>query len=403
VNRVNEIRRDQLRAPARVVDVDVESPDAGESVDVNRYASVWCLVRRNGVVSDARFFDVEGQSALCVSSLREYLSNSADVPAPRASDPRPRGLTVVIPTNRGDNLPTVLKSLMQQSDSDFSVLVVDNSADGHIHEIATAIDGLDLTYCREPTPGISRARNAALAQLTSEFVAWIDDDEEADVDWVAWIKRGFGHASRPDVVVGAMVPAELETAAQVNFERFGGFNKGRPMQPVELRAGTDAVRDPLYPLPSFGAGGNMAFRTEILRSIGGFDIRLGSPAIRGGEETRALSEILERGSTILHWPLALTWHYHRRTDDELERQFYGYSTGLSAFYVSSVLASPRYAWRVLRLLPRGFMQTRGSHRVGVSDEAVTDFPEHLLRAGRRGLYLGGWLYLRETIRQWRTR
>ena len=74
---------------------------------------------------------------------------------------------------------------------------------------------------------------------------------------------------------------------QVNFERYGGFNKGRGIEPVPLLAGTPSVFDPLYPLPNFGAGGNMAFRTERRRAIGGFDNRLGAGTLTHcGEETR---------------------------------------------------------------------------------------------------------------------
>ena len=37
--------------------------------------------------------------------------------------------------------------------------------------------------------------------------------------------------------------------------------------PFRLIAGTPTVFDPLYPLPNFGAGGNMAFRTEALHAM----------------------------------------------------------------------------------------------------------------------------------------
>jgi hypothetical protein len=199
-----------------------------------------------------------------------------------------------------------------------------------------------------------------------------------------------------------MLPAELETNAQVDFERYGGFNKGRGMEPVRLLAGTPSVPDPLLPLPNFGAGGNMAFRTDALRRIDGFDNRLGAGTLtHGGEETRALSMLLERGSLILYWPPAVTWHYHRRTDEELEEQFFGYSAGLTAFYMSMILSSPKYLLRLLRLISTGIRHIRTTHRAGHADGPPIGFPDNLLRAGRRGLYQGAWLYLREAGRQCR--
>lgn len=236
--------------------------------------------------------------------------------------------------------------------------------------------------------------------MESDVIAWIDDDEVADRDWMTWIKRGFAASSRPDAVAGVMLPAELETDAQVNFERYGGFNKGRGMLPEILRAGTASVPDPLYPLPNFGAGGNMAFRTGALRAIGGFDARLGAGTLtHGGEETLALSLLLQNGATVLHWPPAVTWHYHRRTDEALEKQFFGYSAGLTAFYASVLHASPRSIWRILGIVPSGLRRMLANRKTGGQDGPPVGFPDHLLRAGRRGLLQGAWLYVREARKQ----
>jgi hypothetical protein len=394
-----EIERSELRCPATVIDIDIQDCQGTEPADVERYATAWCLVRDGGVVVDARFFDIEQDATLTRMAVREHVLASR-LPAPvRATAELGVSLTVAIPTNRLDRLPVALDSLLAQSDPDFEVLIIDNSRDGEICRQITEYGDLDLHACHEPVPGISRARNRGIEHIGTDLVAWIDDDEVADPDWVAWLKRGFAVAGRPDAVAGVMLPAELETDAQVNFERYGGFNKGRPMHPLELRSGTSEVVSPLYPLPGFGAGGNMAFRTDALRAIGGFDNRLGSVTIHGGEETRALSELLWRGSMILHWPPAVTWHYHRRTDEELEKQMFGYAAGLTGFYMSWLLASPTSALGIARLIPRGVRRISASRNADDPDGAPAGFPEHLLRASRRGLYRGAWMYLREIRHQ----
>ena len=115
---------------------------------------------------------------------------------------------------------------------------------------------------------------------------------------------------------GVMLPAELESEAQVRFEQYGGFSKGRGMAPEVLRTGTSSVVSPLYPLPAFGPGGNMAFQTELLRAVGGFDPCLGAGTrTHGGEEVRVLSSLLSAGHALLHWPAAITWHTHRSRND----------------------------------------------------------------------------------------
>ncbi|CDO07444.1 glycosyltransferase family 2 protein [Mycolicibacterium cosmeticum] len=396
---MREIRRDQLRCPAVVLDIDVRTSYGSTTVDVERYRTAWCLVRDGGVVVEARFFDIEDRATLTLDDVRVELAAAG---LPVAATPSCSGhasLTVAIPTNRADSLPIALQSLTKQSDPDFEVLIIDNSSDGRIAAAMTDFGGLTLRTCHEPLPGISRARNCGIAYVRTDLVAWLDDDEVADPDWVAWLKRGFAAPGRPDAVAGVMLPAELETQAQVDFERYGGFNKGRPMQPQELRTGSRAVLSPLYPLPGFGAGGNMAFRTDALRSIGGFDNRLGSAIIHGGEETRALSELLHRGSLILHWPPAVTWHYHRRTNQELEKQLYGYAAGLTGFYMSWLVASPRSALEIAGLIPRGVRRILATRRSGRPGGPPAGFPENLLRASRRGLYRGAWMYLWENRHQ----
>lgn len=397
------IARGELRVPAGVLSVDLTRQAYDDVVDVSGYATVWCLVREGDRPLALSFFDVEDDETLTVGAVAATVEPR--VPADVLVGASDSSLTVVICTrDRLAGLDATLASLMKQTDRNFDVLVVDNSATGSAQQAASrgmAQPRMAVRWVHEPAPGLSRARNRALRELQSDYVAWLDDDELADPTWVAAIKAGFGHPARPDAVSGLMLPAELRTAAQVDFERYGGFNKGRGVTPEVLRAGTPTVENPLYPLPNFGAGGNMAFRVSALRAAGGFDNRLGAGTLtHGGEETRVLSAMLERGGAVLHWPSAITWHYHRATDAELEKQFYGYSAGLSAFYMSLILTSPRYLFRIARLVPKGLSKiAANSGQRGSSDGPPPGFPAHLLKAGRRGLLAGASLYLREAWRQ----
>jgi glycosyltransferase involved in cell wall biosynthesis len=295
-----------------------------------------------------------------------------------------------------------LAALGAQTDPDFDVLVVDNAPEEDV-ETRAVIDSTTLARCsyvHEPTPGLSHARNRGLAEVRTQYLAWLDDDELADDSFVHWVKRGFTHPSRPDAVCGVMLPAELVTEAQVRFEQYGGFNKGRGLDPVVLRAGTETVRSPLYPIPNFGAGGNMAFRTAALRDVGGFDPFLGAGTLtHGGEETKALADLLRKGSAVLYWPPAITWHYHRRTMEELEKQFYGYAAGLPAFYMSMLRTSPSAGLSIFGLVPRGVADIFSQRGRGRTGDLPEGFPPALLRASRRGLLRGGGLYLREARRQ----
>ena len=245
---MRDIQRGQLRAPAWVIDIDVARAYGDQAVDTTRFAAAWCLVRRNGLPVATRFLDIHADSSIALADLRDRFAALSLPPPVETFDGLDASLTVVICTrDRPEGLLQTLAGLARQSDSGFEVLVVDNSHDGAVARTLVGFKGLTMRCCHEPTPGLSRARNRGLSQVHTELIAWIDDDEVADPDWIAWIKQGFACPERPDAVAGVMLPAELETDAQVNFERYGGFNKGRGIEPVPLRAGTPSVFDPLYP------------------------------------------------------------------------------------------------------------------------------------------------------------
>jgi glycosyltransferase involved in cell wall biosynthesis len=399
---MKRIDRKDLRAPARVLDLELTPPvDAQEEiVAVEQYNTVWCLSRINGIPQEISFWDVAGDSAISLGTLRDRLRTEWPVNQPEIQGPSSEAkdsatLTVVIPTrDRPESLRAALTGLRGQSDSQFGVVVVDNAPGSK--EAATVVETLALPsweYVVEPRPGASHARNRGLSVVSAELVAWIDDDEIPDVDWVRRLKQGFEHEAAPGAVCGRMYPAELESEAQVRFEQYGGFNKGRGMAPEVLRAGAASVVSPLYPLPPFGAGGNMAFRTELLRSIGGFDT-----CLRTGEETRALTLVLLAGDAILHWPSAITWHTHRREMAALVRQIYGFSAGTSAFYASMIRSRPTIAFELLRLAPYALRDIRRGSDSLRSGHLPDDFPADLLKAARRGLIEGGFIYAYEAIR-----
>jgi len=411
---MRRVDRKGLRAPARVLDIELAPATRSSEADVapvERYSSVWCLSRTNGVPQGISFWDVADDTTLSLQRLRDELrtDGTGDIdpgPAPPPFSIGKSETTVVICTrDRPDGLRTTLRSLQRQTEQNFSVLVVDNGSSSS--DSATVVQEAGLLRCQyvvEPRPGLSRARNRGLRGVTTELVAWIDDDEIADADWVRRLEQGFAHPAKPAAVCGMMLPAELEFEAQVRFEQYGGFNKGRGMVPEVLQVGASSVVSPLYPLPAFGPGGNMAFRTEALRSVGGFDPCLGAGTkSHGGEETRALSLLLSSGRAVLHWPAAVTWHTHRREMAALRKQLYGYSAGTSAFYASMIRSSPKAALDILRLTPYALRDLRHGGDNLRSGHLPDDFPAQLLKAARRGLLEGGFMYAYEAIRDVRRR
>jgi SAM-dependent methyltransferase len=401
---MRRIDRRGLRAPACVLDVELGAVGAGDQdvVALDRYDSMWCLSRFDGVPQEVSFWDVAEDTGISRRELRDRLRTGlgSGQPDPEPRDPKwtDPDMTVVICTrDRPAGLAAALRSLQRQTDTGFAVLVVDNSSDLSAAAVMAEFCHPAWGYTVEPRRGLARARNRALAAVRTELVAWMDDDEVADAGWVHALKEGFSHQAEPAAVCGMMLPAELEVEAQVRFEQYGGFNKGRGMTPEVLRMDA-SIASPLYPLPPFGPGGNMAFRTESLRSVGGFDPCLGAGTrSHTAEETRALSLLLLAGQAVLHWPTAITWHTHRREMAELRRQLYGCSAGLSAFYASMIRSKPTRVFDILRLLPYAVRDIRRSDKSMRLGQLPDDFPPSLLKAGRRGLIEGGLMYAYEVI------
>ena len=220
---MRRIDRKGLRAPARVLDLELEpvSKIGQDPLAVEQYDTIWCLARIRGIPQEISFWDIADDAEVSLRDLRDILRAGRTVNdwMSQGATPQAASLnaTVVICTrDRPAGLRATLASLRLQTDSNFRVLVVDNGSGWR--ESAKVVEQLDLPDCDyaiESRPGLARARNRALEIVHTDLVAWIDDDEVADSDWVRRLKEGFTHGAQPAAVCGLMLPAELEFEAQV--------------------------------------------------------------------------------------------------------------------------------------------------------------------------------------------
>src|SRR5437879_3793450 len=210
-----------------------------------------------------------------------------------------------------------------------------------------------VRYLLEPTPGASAGRNCGLRAASGEVVAFVDDDVVVDRLWLRSLVLGFQAAPGVACVTGMILPAELDTQAQVWIEEFGGFDKGYEQKIFDLHE--YAPPDPLYPysVGTFGSGASSAFDPAVLRAIGGFDTALGpaTPAC-GGEDIDAFLQIILAGYRLVYEPRSLVRHHHRREYADLRRAVRGYGVGLAAV-LTQALMTPQTAAHLLRRAPRG--------------------------------------------------
>jgi GT2 family glycosyltransferase len=326
-------------------------------------------LRRDGLPPrDLRSAELTGVGAACPSR-----------PAPRGSGPP---VSVVVPTcGRTTLLDRTLDALAAQDYPDYEIVVVDNTpaepATARLVERRAATDPR-LRCVSESRAGVTHARNRGLADARGAIVAYVDDDVRVDRGWLRALVDGFADA-RVAGVTGQLLAGELETPAQIWVERYGGFGKGCRRRRfdrdgMETVEGGELRRIPagpgsLYPyLPGgYGSGANMAFRTGVLRGLGGFDPRLGS-----GEDIDALLRLVLAGHALVYEPAAIGWHAHRRELPALRRTMYHYGVGLSAVLAKCLATDAAGRRELVRRLPRGI--------------AYAVLPTSAKNAGKRGGY-----------------
>jgi len=317
----------------------------------------------------------------------------------------PRISVVLCTRDPQDEILDCLAALERQDYPDYEIVVVDNAptTDALAAVVAARPGKVPIRRVVEPRPGLSWARNCGLHTATGRIVAYIDDDEVPDRYWLAEIARGFRTRDEVAAVSGMILPAALESQAQDWYEQFGGHSKGRGFTQAVFDVDSHAAQSPLYPLPPFGAGGNVAFDRALLVERGGFDVALGAgtPA-HSGEETAMLCDLMLAGHTVVYRPSAFVRHHHYAEVADMARQLYGYGVGLTAFYTRAVLRDPRRCFTLARLTPTAARDLFGRDSVRTATIRA-DYPAELLRAQRRGMLRGPAAYLRSRREQRRVR
>ncbi len=319
-------------------------------------------------------------------------------------------VSVVIATkDREAELRRCLDRLLASSYDTFEVLVVDNGpTNDRTARMVRTLPDPRVRYINLPVAGVSRARNRGLAEAEGSIIAFTDDDVEVDGSWLERLVRTFTTSPDSDAVTGLVVPAALDTSAQLIFEEMGGFDRG--LQPRTFTLRSDPTGSAMYPFAvgNLGSGNNMAFRRESLERLGGFDESLGpGTRARAGEDMYLLLDVLLSGGTLRYEPAAIVRHHHRSDPAELIHQLTGYGAGLTAVYMRCLMRDPRTALAFLARVPAGLRHLRSnvlSPFSGLRKHSATPtLRRQMIAAERRGMLRGPWWYLRGRFVGWRTR
>lgn len=188
---------------------------------------------------------------------------------------------VVVNWNRRNLLEKCLQSLARQTCSGFEVIVIDNgSTDGSVELVLEIQEQypVPIRFIRNTKNlGFCAANNQGFAASQAEFVALLNNDAEAEADWLAALEA----VMRSDEAVGMVAskilvwqdpnqrdlsrpdPARIDKVGHLIYP--DGQNRGRGTGQID-QGQFDRIEETLWP-----DGCAALYRRAMLNEIGGFD------------------------------------------------------------------------------------------------------------------------------------
>lgn len=220
---------------------------------------------------------------------------------------------VVATVDRTAALETFLDSLEPQVHRSFRLVVVDQNADDRVAALLASHPDLEVLHLRAAR-GLSRARNAALPELTADLVAFPDDDCRYAPDLLERVARRFvddptldGLTGRAAADDGSSDPSWESGAAALDAHNL--WNR--------------AISFAIF------------LRRGLVEQVGGFDERLGLGAgtlWSSGEEIEYVLRALRSGAHVEYDP-SLTVSHARKEYTASELRSVGLRDGASLGWI----------------------------------------------------------------------
>ncbi len=198
------------------------------------------------------------------------------------------------------------------------IMIMDNGSSDQTATIVAEYARLwnKLVYYNEPTKGLSRARNKAVALAKGEILAWTDDDLMVSQEWLPRLIAPIA-ANVADCVVG-----RIEIAPQLQREWMKPFHRLW-------------LAENIHPsLPQL-IGANMAMRKSCFREGMAFDLETGPGALGYMDDTLLGMRLRQSGKRIVYADEALVIHHF--SVERLNRSFWirtARASGRSTAYIS---------------------------------------------------------------------
>ena len=260
--------------------------------------------------------------------------------------PEPQA-TVVVPTSgRPGFIEPCLAALRAQT-VPAEVVVVDSG--GPRDAVKRAAHAAGARYVCEPVAGANRARNAGARAASGAVVAFVDDDAEAEPEWLAAHLAALEDGSLA-ATTGRVVPTGPGAGEDLGTE------------PQRVDAGTPDWFERAN-FGGLGLGPNMVLRRSLFTSGWRFNESIGPGTLFDGDEHYAFFDLIRGGHAIAYVPGAVVAH-RAPTGEQLVRYRRRMLRGGVAYAAMLLVEEPGFRRRTLRYLLSGARGARRDWRPG---------------------------------------
>jgi GT2 family glycosyltransferase len=220
---------------------------------------------------------------------------------------------VLATVGRVTELERFLTSLEAQAYERLRLLVVDQNLDDRLEDVLARHGKRDLVHLRSE-PGLSRARNRALNEISADLVAFPDDDCIYPPELLQRVARRFAEEPSLDGLTGRAV--DRDGRSEATWKR-------------------DAARLTDTNLWNRAISYTIFLQREVVERVGPFDEQLGlgsGNAWSSGEEIDYLVRAIRAGARIEYDPGLTVIHEPPRLSPS-EQRSRGYRDGASLGYV----------------------------------------------------------------------
>lgn len=237
------------------------------------------------------------------------------VPSEKMQGPK---VSVIMPTfSPGPGIKTAVRSLLQQTWTNFEIIVVDDASPSEFKETYTEVEQMDpriRVVHHENNAGAYVARNTGLLNATGEFITTHDDDDWSHPDKLATQVQSL----LENEMVAGVTSAHIRTSETMEFQRVNMHATYMQMNYSSLMFRRGLVEE-IGPWDTVNRGGDSEFLMRLIEYVGSESVmylsdrplsfsRVWSGSLTSGEMSRGYFSY----SRLLYRWAFRQWHWNER-------------------------------------------------------------------------------------------